>query len=65
MMNCAKSSYAGRHMAVSLTNRSTVEIRIFRGTLKLNTLLVTLQMVNAFCDVAIFTSDEELQALSA
>jgi len=64
MMDCAKHSYAGRYMAVNLTNYSTVEIRIFRGTLKLNTLLATLQMVNAICDVAVFTSDEDLQTLS-
>lgn len=64
VMDCAKHPYAGRYMAVNLTNYSTVEIRIFRGTLKLNTLLATLQMVNAICDVAVFTSDEDLQTLS-
>lgn len=64
VMDCAKYYCPGRYMAVNLMNRSTVEIRIFRGTLKLNTLLATLQMVNAICDVAVFTSDEELQALS-
>lgn len=64
MMDCAKHSYAGRYMAVNLINWQTIEIRIFRGTLKLNTLLATLQMVNAICDVAVFMSDAELQALS-
>lgn len=64
MMDCAKYSYSGRYMAVNLMNHATVEIRIFRGTLKLNTLLATLQMVNAICDVAVFASDEELQRLS-
>lgn len=64
MMDCAKHPYAGRYMAVNLTNRKTVEIRIFRGTLKLNTLLATLQMVNAICDVAVSLCDEELQAMS-
>ncbi len=64
MLDCAKHAYAGRYMAVNLSNYSTIEIRIFRGTLKLNTLFATLQMVNAICDVALFMSDEELQALS-
>lgn len=64
MLDCAKHAYAGRYMAVNLTNYSTIEIRIFRGTLKLNTLLATLQMVNAICDAALFMSDSELQALS-
>ncbi len=38
-----------------------MEIRIFRGTLKLNTLLATLQMVNHLCDVAVSLTDEKLQ----
>ena len=37
---------------------------MFRGTLKLNTLLATLQMVNRICDVAFNLSDEEMQGLS-
>ena len=64
MMDCAKRSYAGRYMAVNLLNWKTIEIRIFRGTLKLNTLLATLQMVNAICDVVLFMSDAELQEMS-
>ena len=63
-MESAKDSRAGRYTAVNLTNEDTVEIRIFRGTLKYNTLIATLQMVNAICNVALFLSDEELQELS-
>ena len=37
----AKNSCAGRYTAVNLTNSDTVEIRMFRGTLKLNTLKAT------------------------
>ena len=40
-MNHAKNSCAGRYTAVNLTNSDTVEIRMFRGTLKLNTLKAT------------------------
>ena len=64
VMDSAKDSRMGRYTAVNLTNDETIEIRIFRGTLKLNTLLATLQMVNAICDVALSLSDEDLQALS-
>ena len=63
-MESAKDSRAGRYTAVNLTNEDTVEIRIFRGTLKYNTLIATLQLVNAICDVAILLSDEELQEMS-
>lgn len=54
----------GRYMAVNLTNDHTVELRIFRGTLKLNTLIATLQLVNHMCDVSIYLSDHELQEMS-
>ena len=60
----AKKGYAGRYTAVNLTNRDTIEFRMFRGTLKCNTLLATLQLVDRICDVAIYLSDDELKALS-
>ena len=41
-----------------------MEFRIFRGTLKLNTFIATLQMVNRICAVALYLSDEELKAMS-
>lgn len=37
---------------------------MFRGTLKWNTLIATLQMVNRICDAAIYLPDEELRNLS-
>jgi hypothetical protein len=36
----------GRYQAVNLTNSSTVEFRIFRGTLKRDTLAASLELVN-------------------
>ena len=63
-MSHAKNSCAGRYTAVNLTNSDTVEIRMFRGTLKLNTLRATLQMVNHLVEVAISMSDTAVQELS-
>lgn len=63
-LNHAKDSCAGRYTAVNLTNADTIELRLFRGTLKLNTLIATLQMVNHLCEVAISLSDAELQDMS-
>lgn len=60
----AKSRSMSRYTCVNLANYSTVEFRMFRGTLKLNTFLATLQMVNAICDVAVSSSDEEVQRLT-
>ena len=63
-MNHAKNSCAGRYTAVNLTNADTVEIRMFRGTLKLNTLKATLQMVNHLVEVAVSMSDAAVQDMS-
>ena len=60
----AKNSCAGRYTAVNLTNSDTVEIRMFRGTLKLNTLKATLQMVNHLVEVAVSMSDSAVQDMS-
>ena len=49
---------------MNLQNRDTIEFRMFRGTLKLNTFIATLQMVNRICDVALYLSDDELKAMS-
>ena len=37
---------------------------MFRGTLKLNTLIATLQLVDRVCDVAVSLLDSELKAMS-
>ena len=63
-MSHAKNSCVGRYTAVNLTNSDTVEIRMFRGTLKLNTLKATLQMVNHLVEVAVSMSDSEVQDMS-
>lgn len=64
ILDHAKKGPSGRYACLNLTNADTVEFRIFRGTLKLNTLLATLQLVDRICDVALFMSDEELKAMS-
>ena len=45
-------------------NRHTIEIRLFRGTLKLNTIFAVLQLVDHICDIAVSLSDEEIKDLS-
>ena len=59
-----KGCHAGRYTCVNLTNRDTVEFRMFRGTLKVNTIIATLQLLDRICDVAISLSDDEVRALS-
>ena len=65
ILNHAKKGYhGGRYTCVNLQNYSTIEFRMFRGTLKYNTVMATLQLVDRICDVALFLSDEEVKALS-
>ena len=59
-----KGGSNGRYSCINLQNYYTVEFRMFRGTLKYNTLIATLQLVNRVCDVAFSFSDEEIRELS-
>ena len=60
----AKNSSNGRYVAVNLNNYHTIEFRLFRGTLKYNTFIATLQMVNKICDVALSMSESEIDEMS-
>ena len=64
MMDQAKSYHYGRYTCVNLTNRDTVEIRIFRGTLKYTTLAATIQLTHRLCRLVTALTDEELRSLS-
>jgi len=65
ILDHAKKGYnGGRYTCVNLGNPETIEFRIFRGTLKYNTLIATLQILDKICDVALFLSDDELKKLS-
>ena len=60
----AKKSANGRYACVNLTNWNTIEFRMFRGTLKYNSFIATLELVNLICEIALNFTDEELQILS-
>ena len=64
IMDNAKKSDLGRYACVNLMNYKTIEFRMWRGTLKYNTLIATLQMVEQICNVAFSMSEEELMNLS-
>jgi hypothetical protein len=53
ILNTAKSGNCNnRYTCLNLTNENTIEFRIFKGTLKSNTIIATLQLVNHLCDMA-------------
>ena len=63
VLKSAKGSY-NRYTCVNLTPSDTIEFRIFRGTLKYNTLIATLQLVETICDVALALSDEQIKGMT-
>ena len=64
ILDKAKKGGNGRYAAVNLMNYSTIEFRLFRGTLKINTFMATLELVNAIINVALDYSEEGLHKLS-
>ena len=54
----------GRYVAVNLENYETIEFRLFRGTLRYETFIATLQLVHEIYNIAIALTDRELENLS-
>lgn len=63
-MDHAKKSCRKHYTSINLQNKATIEFRIFRGTLKYNTLIATLQFIDLLCDLAIHSTDRQIQDLS-
>jgi len=59
----AKKGNCGRYAAVNLCNYSTIEFRLFRGTLKHNTLIAAIELVDKICDLAMLCTDNEMQKM--
>ena len=64
ILDKAKKGNNGRYAAVNLMNWATIEFRLFRGTLKYNTFIAVLELVNAICDLAIDLTDEGIEKMS-
>lgn len=60
----AKKSCNGRYSCINLQNWNTVEFRMFRGTLKVNTIIATLELVDLICQYALSFDDEEIAKVS-
>lgn len=62
-----KANRSGRHeyhyFAVNIANENTIEFRMFRGTLNLNTIMATLQLVNNMAITAKNKTMEEIKAM--
>ncbi len=60
----AKNKRVGRYVAVNLENYNTIELRLFRGTLRYQTFIATLQLTDEICYWAINLSDREMEDMS-
>ena len=56
--------HEGHYYAVNITNENTIELRMFRGTLNINTFMATLDLVNAIVHAAKEKTPLELQTMS-
>lgn len=54
----------GRYTAVNLKPENTIEFRIFRGTLRYETFIATLEFAHYLCELAKELSDENFHAMS-
>ena len=64
ILDKAKKGGNGRYAAVNLCSYNTIEFRLFRGTLKMNTFYATLQFVNHIIDIAMTMDETEIAAQS-
>ena len=58
-----KDNGMGRYVCLNLQNYNTIEFRIFRGTLKYETFIATLQLVHEICTKAIKMSDKDFESM--
>lgn len=56
---CKNALAYDRYRAVNLENRNTIEFRIFRGTLNVNTIKATIQFVDRLCEYAMTHTVDE------
>jgi hypothetical protein len=64
ILDKAKKGNNGRYAAVNLMNYSTIEFRLFRGTLKYNTLIAAIELVNKICDLAMHLTEDDIAKIS-
>jgi hypothetical protein len=64
LMDDVKNRSSSRYTCVNIQNYNTIEFRMFRGTLKYNTFVATLELIDEICNVALSLTDEQMPNLS-
>lgn len=57
-------NHDGRYFAVNITNKNTIELRMFRGTLNYDSFMAILYFVDSLARICKDKTNEELQSLS-
>lgn len=63
-LDTAKKAGLGRYTAVNLMPENTIEFRIFRGTLRYETFMATIEFTHYLCELARKLSDENFHAMA-
>ena len=63
IINTLNRENRSRYSALNLQNEATIELRLFRGTLKKETFLATLELVNNICKYAKENTINDLESL--
>lgn len=63
MIEQVKKSGNGRHSCVNISNYDTIEFRMFCGTLKLNSLIEAIQLVDIICEMAATFNGVEIKSI--
>lgn len=63
-IDTVKNKNSERYSCVNILNYNTIEFRMFRGTLKYNTLMATLEFVEELCEMSVNKTDEEIADMS-
>lgn len=54
----------GRYQAINLQNSHTIEFRLMRGTLNIDTFIASLQLISSIVEIAMKKSYEEIKAMT-
>ena len=63
-LDTAKKTGLGMYTAVNLKPENTIEFRIFRGTLRYETFIATIEFTHYLCQLAKDLSDENFHAMA-
>lgn len=62
--NAKNKARGSRYVCLNLNNENTIEFRMFRGTLRYETFVATLQLVKLICDICKINTAHDIEIMS-